>query len=582
MRKRPYPLQGSLDAFCLTGIAAGLFAAMPQYAGNFLFAAGGLLAAAAGGVGYATPRMLRRFNRIDEDSPEDFILPSDKPVQSGMNEKNSYLIGYTKDTNLPTRIPFELAMRHFALIGGSGVGKTTLGMFILYQQMCNGGGFLFIDAKIDVDTRDTLAYLARQVGREDDLIVINIDEPSQSNTYNPILDGDPDEVASRLLNLLPSSEDNPGSDFYRQSANHALVAIVAALKECGYRYHFGDLSILLQSGEAMEWLLHQTPDGKVKMALDVFLDKYRKMEKGGTVLDANRMKEVLGGMAGRLAMFAQGKFGSVFNTYTPELRLFEAIRQNKMVYFMLPTMGKDTAALNLGKMAVSDFRSAVARLQSLPKGMRPWPPFLAFLDEMGSYVMEGIARLFEQARSAHVGIIPGFQAMGNLGKVSPEFSDILMQNTWSKVFYRFGGADSAEAAADMIGMVKRLQYTLSTSAGAGDSAQMIQAAPQHSNSSSSGFGESWREIEEYRVTPAHLSGLGVGECVMTIARRVYHLRVPMLNTPVSNRGEGEVRGSSFVDEFSFVPRHNKISIPPNERPINLEKDYGRFMLGGGG
>ena len=141
------------------------------------------------------------------------------------------------------------------------------------------------------------------------------------------------------------------------------------------------------------------------------------------------MKDTLGGMAGRIALFSQGKFGQVLNTCAPEIDLADILRTNKMLYVMLPTMAKDTAALNLGKMIVSDFRTAVARLQALPKQQRPWPPFIGALDEMGSYVMQGIARLFEQARSARVALLPGFQAFGNLREVSAEFADIIMQNT---------------------------------------------------------------------------------------------------------------------------------------------------------
>ncbi|BBI65432.1 hypothetical protein HSBAA_PA_0350 (plasmid) [Vreelandella sulfidaeris] len=79
------------------------------------------------------------------------------------------------------------------------------------------------------------------------------------------------------------------------------------------------------------------------------------------------MKQTLGGMAGRIALFAQGKFGKVFNVYAPEIVLTEIIRKGHMLYVSLPTMGKDTAALNLGKMIVSDIRSAVAYIQDLPR-----------------------------------------------------------------------------------------------------------------------------------------------------------------------------------------------------------------------
>ncbi|BBI65800.1 hypothetical protein HSBAA_PA_4030 (plasmid) [Vreelandella sulfidaeris] len=137
-------------------------------------------------------------------------------------------------------------------MGQSGVGKTTLGEYILWQQTARGRGWLFIDAKIDRDTRDHLAYMAKVTGREDELYIIDVSDPDNANTYNPVLHGDPDEVASRLMNLIPSAENNPGADHYRQSANHALTVIIAALQASGQLYHFGDLSILLQSDRALE------------------------------------------------------------------------------------------------------------------------------------------------------------------------------------------------------------------------------------------------------------------------------------------------------------------------------------------
>ncbi len=54
-------------------------------------------------------------------------------------------------------------------------------------------------------------------------------------------------MASRLLNLVPTSDTDPGADHYRQSANQALTVFVSTLKACKLRYNFTDLPILLQS-----------------------------------------------------------------------------------------------------------------------------------------------------------------------------------------------------------------------------------------------------------------------------------------------------------------------------------------------
>lgn len=570
MRKSK-PLKGARDAWGLMGLAAGAAAATPWFAGDWRSVAAGGAAALLGGLVLAHPRARDRLDPVDPQAREGFVLPSDARYPG-----TGPLVGYTADRGAPVRIPYALFVRHLMLVGASGVGKTTLGLWLIWQQICQGGGVLFIDAKLDVDTLDTMAYFMRAIGRENDFYVLNVNDPDHSHTYNPILSGDADEVASRLLNLLPSSENDPGADHYRQSANHALTVIVGALKAARFRYHFTDLTILLQSADAMEWMLRQVPEGPERMALSVFLDKYRRRERGGgdrpprAALDVNKMKDTLGGMAGRLALFAQGKFGEVFNTYAPQIDLSSIVTNNKVIYVMLPTMAKDTASINLGKMILSDLRTATARVQAMPKTKRPWPPYLVFADEMGSYTMPGIARLFEQARSANIAMIPAFQAFGNLREVSREFADILVQNTWSKALFRFGSNDSAEAAAEIIGKIVRYRHSVSRSESASASAQFIQAAPQSSESAAGNLGESWSETEDYRVSPDKLAGLGMGQCVLTIGPRTYHLNIPRITTPVDDDPERPV----------FEPPAYPTRVPDGERGIDLESRVDEFLMGG--
>ena len=558
------PLIGRKDAWALTAIGAGIIAANPWFAGNPL-ALLGLLPPAAGGAWLAWKRAREWLDRTDTKSREGFIIPSDEVYPECMPLGTGLRIGYTTDEQLPVDISNDFLQRHTAIIGQSGVGKTVLGEFLLWQQAVRGGGFIFIDAKLDAETRDRLGVMMEILGRADDFYVLNVDNPANSNTYNPILRGDADEVASRLLNLLPSSENNPGADFYRQSANHALTVITGALKAARRRYHFSDLAILLQSARALSELERIVPPGSPeRMSLQVFLDQFRKRNKEGVQIDVNRVKEVLGGMSGRIATFAQGKFGKVFNTYTPEIDLTDIVVNNKCLYVMLPTMGKDQAALNLGKMVLSDLRTAVYNVQALKKHQRPNPPFLVFADEMGSYVMPGIARLFEQARSASMAIIPAFQSFANLSVVSPDFADIIIQNTWNKCFFKFASKDSPEQAAEIIGKTRKFAYSLSRSENEGASASNLRATPHGSESKGGGFSESYRESEEYRVTPDQLKALSMGECFVMSGPRVFHVRTPMIKWP------------SPTPEYQVVRR--KVAMPPDEFGLDFEGRYREFLM----
>ena len=556
-------LVGRKDAWALMSVATGVAAASPWFAGNPL-ALPALAVPALGGAWFASQQAKKWLDRTDYESRENFVLKSDEVFEEVLEKKNGLRLGYTKDNGLPLDIANGFLQRHTAIIGQSGVGKTTLGEYLLWQQIMRGGGFIFIDAKLDAATRDKLAHMMALAGRADEFYVLNVDAPHNSHTYNPILRGDSDEVASRLLNLLPSAENSPGADFYRQQAMYALTVLTGALKSAKRRYTFSDLAILLQSDQALESLLRLPLATEARMTLEVFLNQFRKKDKNGTAIDVNKVKEQLGGMSGRIAQFAQGKFGQVFNTYTPEIDLTDIVMNSKCLYVMLPTMGKDQAALNLGKMILSDLRTAVYNVQGLPVSKRPNPPFLIFADEMGSYVMQGIARLFEQARSAGICMIPAFQTFANLRAISPDFEDIIIGNTWNKVFFKFASKDSPETAAEIIGKTQKYIRSLSVSENEGNSANNLRATPQGNASSGGGFSESWRTSEEYRVAPDHLKSMGMGEAVVMSGARVFHIRTPML----------EFKGN--IKEF--VKTSHPTFMPPDEQCLNLHERYKEFLL----
>ena len=101
---------------------------------------------------------------------------------------------------------------------------------------------------------------------------------------------------------------------------------------------------------------------------------------------------------------------------------------------MMPTMGKPETASSFGKMVLGDARTAFSWLQKLPDDQKPEMPILYMMDELGSYSTPALARPFEQNRSAKVILVPMVQTVANLEAVSTEFSQMVIGNTWTKVF----------------------------------------------------------------------------------------------------------------------------------------------------
>jgi intracellular multiplication protein IcmO len=267
---------------------------------------------------------------------------------------------------------------------------------MVYEQIRRGGGLLFIDGKFDDARFEKIRQLCSDLNREQDFLVINPDDPDNSNTYNPILFGGPDEVVSRILALIPSIENSPGADHYKQEANQGLSTLISALQKVGLSYNMIDLSVLLLSSVALteleQKLASKAPGSEELSNYALFLDKFRITDaKNPDIgqIDASKLEATFGGVGGRLYMFGTGKFGKVMNTYDPDVNLFEAIRSNKIIYVALPTTGKNEAAQNFGRMVVGDLRTAVSWLQALPEVEHPDPPFLSFFDEADVYATNG-------------------------------------------------------------------------------------------------------------------------------------------------------------------------------------------------
>lgn len=495
----------------------------------------------------------------------DVKIPSDKPpidLNPGDICDDGILIGYCSDTGKPFYLPFEDFTRHGFVLGQSGVGKTVLGRLLLFQQILRGGGLLFIDGKMNIEELETIYRYCKWAGREKDLLVINPGDPSMSNTYNPIMEGDPDEIAARILSLIPDTSASPGADHYRQAANQGLVTIVAALKAAGLAFNFIDLTILLINQKAMLDLERRVPAGHpARTNLSLFLDQFRIVDREGkATIDMKRMKETFGGIAGRMYMFGTNQFGQVMNTYSPECDIYTSMTKNKIIYIMLPTMGKNEAAQNLGKMIIGDMRTAVSWVQKLPDKEKPWPPYLIFMDEAGSYSAASMSRIFEQARSAQIALVPAVQTIANLQAVSEELAEMVIGNTWTKFIFKIGTQESALAAAELIGMQKGVVRSMGSTSAKSESAMFVAPGdPNYSVGEGGGMSYTEREQEDYRVSADTIKALDKGECIVVYGgSNIYHLKIPMIKmTPEFIKANDKVilnkfpvRAKKAIDLFS--------------------------------
>lgn len=483
------------------------------------------------------------------------------PLKEG--QTNGLFFGYTTDDGRLMGLPDENLFRHALIEGQSGMGKTVAASLLMQQQIQRGGGVLFVDGKLDADNLQAIYNFAVWAGRAHDFYVINPGQPfvcknkdgeivdvdyndkaaiaelgltvhRNSHTYSPILYGDADEVSSRTLSVIPSTETNAGSDYYKQSSKYALTVLVGACKAAGMAYNFMDLAIMMTNDKALlsleSTLKSVNPHCNEYRNLRLFLDQYKTQGKDGSVsLDMKKMKDILGGMAGRMFSFGTGSFGEVLNDYDPEVKLYDCIKNGAIIYVALPTMGKDLAANDFGKILLGDFRTAISWLQRNKKD-RPVIPMMCFFDEASSYITESWSVVFEQARSAGVFLLPAVQTDSGMSKISEDFKERVLVNNVTKIFFRMGSPTSSEAAAEIIGKTRRATRSTSFSEGDSSSKNFIQISPQKSHGENVGDGTGEREEEVYLINSDVLRSIRVGECVVSYeGAKVFDLIVPYIS-----------------------------------------------------
>lgn len=535
---------GAKDALSMSAVAGSILLTSPFFGGGYPPAQ---ILLATTGVGYLSWRMLssalkngqaiKSDTRFQSNQPPTYKGPEDPDESARFT--GGFLFGYCSDTGKPVVVSDDLATRHIFLAGTTGVGKTVLGNLLMYQQIQRGGGLMFIDGKCVMENLEDVYRLCLSCGRERDLWVLNPGNPEASNTYNPILEGTPTEIASRILSLSPSTANNAGADYFRSSSFMGITAIVSALQAAGLKFNFLDLSILLQNAKAMEDLEEKLKIAKGAGSAEsrtfaIFLDNFRVPGKQGTEaqLDMKKMKDVFGGLTARMQTFGSGGFGKVMNTYTPEIILYDAIRQNKIVYVMLPTLGDQDAALALGKMFVGDLRSCVAKIYENP-GHKPYLPFMAFMDEAGSYASTSWSDLFQQARGANVVLVPAVQTVANFQDISDNFCETIIGNTWTKIFMKLSSHSTAEYASEFIGMHKFEERSVSKGTNSSSTSDTLRTTPEAKAGSGVSVNESIKLTEDYRVSPDMLKGMAMGEAFVIMGKRsgevnVYHIKIPFI------------------------------------------------------
>lgn len=348
-----------------------------------------------------------------------------------------------------TFLPPESAVTLFGFqTSGAGAMQDSL----VAQQIARQGAYVFLDVALDRERQDMLAYLHRKAGTLDDFYVLNVDNPACSHTYNPLAHGTAHEVALRLTHAMmsPIYDEAPLSTQECGVAVSLLTPLVQALQERDGVAMFQQLFAVLSDAEALSALANAH---EVRLSTQLTLKHYfAPYQQPGDRYDMDAIRAPLTRMIRHLSAFVAGKLGQVVNVVRPDIDLTDILQARKGLFVMLPTMGKDSTAITLGRLVLADLQdSLAARGDRMPDG--PQPPPLVVSVELPVLATGRLDALFGAARSAGVDFVAGVAGVSNLRLISEADRAALLAPGHTKVFFRASPRENPEDRRTLGGML---------------------------------------------------------------------------------------------------------------------------------
>lgn len=358
---------------------------------------------------------------------------------------------------------------HILIFGSTGAGKTETLLSLAYNALVQGSGLIYVDGKGENVLYTKVFAMARTMGREDDVLVINYmtgsrdvfgpQEKKLSNTLNPFSSGGSGGLTELLVSLM--DDGGGGGDMWKGRAISLISAIMMALV-----YMRDAKELLLDVDQIREYLildniikLYKTRrdfPNHIRAALRAYLVSLPGFQESAPKQNDTVMEQhgYLQMQFTKLLGSLSDTYGFIFRTNLGEVDFKDVVLNRRILVVLLPALEKSTDELaNLGKIIVACLKQMMASaLGSTIEGSyaevvetKPTTsdmPFMTVLDEYGYYAVKGSAVMPAQARSIGFSMIFAGQDLPAFEKASKEEAASIVANCNVKIFMKLEDPDA--------------------------------------------------------------------------------------------------------------------------------------------
>lgn len=446
----------------IMGIYFGVLIVLPQL-GELLFFVGAWL------LYYASKKQFRLPFRIPQSSG---LLDPGEPdpvTQKPTPAKGIAFFGNERGTKKELWFNNSDMRTHILIFGSTGAGKTEALLSLAYNALVQGSGLIYVDGKGENVLYTKIFAMARTMGREDDVLVINYmtgsrdvfgpQEKKLSNTLNPFSSGGSGGLTELMVGLMDGGDG--GGDMWKGRAISLISAIMMALV-----YMRDAKELLLDVDAIREYLIldniiklfktRRDFPNHIRAALRAYLVSLPGFQESAPKQNDTVMEQhgYLQMQFTKLLGSLSDTYGFIFKTNLGEVDFKDVVLNRRILVVLLPALEKSTDELaNLGKIIVACLKQMMASaLGSTIEGSyaevvdtKPTNadmPFMTVLDEYGYYAVKGSAVMPAQARSIGFSMIFAGQDLPAFEKASKEEAASIVANCNIKIFMKLEDPDA--------------------------------------------------------------------------------------------------------------------------------------------
>ena len=398
------------------------------------------------------------------------IVKKKKPIKTYYPPADSTLLGHAGKREI--RVPDNA--KHVFVCGTTGSGKTIALSNFIKRAIDQDYPALIIDGKGDTGQGSILNIL-QMLKTNKKLYVINLNNPSQSDKYNPFKNTSPTVAKDMLINMTDWSEEH-----YKLNAERYIQRALQLLTIGNVNLSFNKIIKGLNNDTFIDY--SRMLMGKGLIAKEQHMDNIQVAETSGKTSQSS---------VARFSAIAESDIGGIFSG--DGIDIAQALKEKAIILFILNPLVYPELSTAFGRLILIDSKKAIGELFKADIGRT-----FFILDEINVYASSTLTDLINKSRSARVTCVLATQSLSDLDYACGEaFKEQIIENCNNYLVMRQNSGVNAEHWANILGTRTTIEVT-------------HQLQQKGLDTSATGFGSAKR-VREFLYHPDDIKSLKTGQ-----------------------------------------------------------------------